>query len=268
MEMYGNEIKVQQGEDWNLDILLSANQVEYIPYIISSARANPFFVVTIASTKYEKNLRYVKSWWNDITKSNDALGQPIIPTFYQTVPQYVGELNSTDVLPTLPVNETYATRALYQYTLADEEEDIELGHKPYHYYYFKYKAEVDEEENVTMVPDGRVDGYECRIRFNFSSKETANWGSQDYLYQITLVSGRLMDEVLESIALDHDMPYDWPEGIEAQYKYVKVQWPNELQPDIDPPSPGVKRQLGYIEAPEVIVAPTRLQVFNNLRRLI
>ena len=51
METFGNEIKVQQGEDFNIDILLSSNQIEYIPYIISNERKNPFFVVTVASTR-------------------------------------------------------------------------------------------------------------------------------------------------------------------------------------------------------------------------
>ena len=95
MEMYGNEIKVQQGEDFNLDILLSASQTEYIPFIISSQRNNPFFVITVASTKYEKNLRYVKSWWNDI--SSDST----IPRFFQTVPQDYGELDNISLLPTI-----------------------------------------------------------------------------------------------------------------------------------------------------------------------
>ena len=85
METFGNEIKVQQGEDFNIDILLSSNQVEYVPYIISNERKNPFFVVTVASTKYEKNLRYVCSWWNDILS-----GPNPIPTFYQTTPYNIG----------------------------------------------------------------------------------------------------------------------------------------------------------------------------------
>ena len=93
------------------------------------------------------------------------------------------------------------------------------------------------------------------------------------MYQITLVSGDLMADVLASIALAHGNPADFPteddypedsDGlIEAQYRYIKIQWPDELQPDIDVTSP-----LGRIETPEVILAPTKLQVFNNLRQLI
>lgn len=256
MEMYGNEIKVQQGEDFNLDILLSASQLEYIPFIVSSERANPFFVITIASTKYEKNLRYVKSWWNDIKSDNET------PTFFQTVPYDYGEIAKAGALPTLPPTlkgttsaETPTTRLLYQYTIATEETDKQLGHRPYHYFYFDYDRQGAAH---------RRDNYECHIRFNFSTSETSAWGSQNYMYQVTLVSGELIEDVLDRIAKAHGMPADWPEDdIEAQYKYVKVQWPNELQEDIDASSP-----LGRIDAPEVILAPTKLQVFNNLRKII
>lgn len=259
METFGNEVRVQQGEDWNLDILLSSSSREYIPFIVSNQRKNPFFVVTVASTKYEKNLRYVASWWNDLGP-NTTSGQVPIPTFYQTVPQWYQEVNSVNDLPSLPpmfnnVRETAQTRLLYQYQLTNEAIDPETGHKPYHYFYYEYS------EDGTVV--ARVDFYECRIRFNFRSDETAKWTSQNYLYQITLVSGDLIEEVLYNIALEHGMPADWPNSIEAQYKYVKVQWPSALQPDIDATSP-----LGRIETPQVILSPTKLEVSNNLRRLI
>lgn len=262
METFGNEVRIQQGEDWNLDVLLSSNSQEYIPFIVSNQRKNPFFVVTVASTKYEKNLRYVASWWNDLS-GNAASGQEPIPTFYQTVPQWYQEVASINDLPSLPpiidtttnARETANTRLLYQYTLSTDSIDPETGHKPYYYFYFDYN------EAGTVV--SRVDYYECRIRFNFRSVETANWVSQNYLYQITLVSGDLMAKVLNDIALAHGMPEDWPTAIAAQYNYVKVQWPTALQPDIDVTSP-----LGRIETPQVILSPTKLEVSNNLRKLI
>lgn len=248
MEMYGNEIRVQQGEDFNLDILLSASQLEYIPFIISSERRNPFFVITIASTKYEKNLRYVKSWWNDIINDNGT------PTFYQTTPYDFGEISELPGYGSVSDLETKDTRQLYRYTLVDEDVDPELGHKPYHYFYFDYSDDTSPR---------LVEGYECHIRFNFLTSETSEWGSQNYMYQITLVSGELIEDTLNSIAIAHDMPKDWPEDVVEQYKYVKSRWPNELQEDIDASSP-----LGIIDAPEVILPPTKLQVFNNLKKII
>lgn len=249
MENSGNEQFVQQGENWNLDKVLSASNREYIPYIVSSERANPFFVVTVASTKFEKNLRYVKSWWNSPNEMN-------IPTFYQTVPQYYGEIDSTSDIPASGINigENKNQRYLYQYVLSSDDIDPDLGHKRYYYFYYDYS----NNDNGVLVL-----GYECKITFNFSSEDTVEWTGQNYMYQITLVDGELMEDTLLSIYNDKGAPEDWPDTIEAQYKYVKVQWPNELQPDIDADSP-----LGRIDIAEPILPPTALRVYNNLRILI
>lgn len=276
MQSFGSERQVQQGEDWNLDILLSASDKEYIPYIISSQRTNPFFVTTIASTKFEKNLRYIKSFWskiNDIDNTKDSYA----PKFFQTIPVYCGELEYVDpnadfkVLKALPLRpnegefseytkgDTSERRYLYQYIRANDEIDYEIGHKPYHYFYFEYQEDGSVE---------RVDDYECRLRFNFKSEVTSEWAGQSYLYQITLVSGPLLEDRLHEIyrtkkseGLITDK--DWPKTIELQYKFVKANWPNELQKDIDVDSP-----LGRILQPEVILPPTKLEVFNNLRTII
>lgn len=273
METFGNDIEIQQGENFNMDVLLSASNLEYIPFIISSERKNPFIVVTIASTKYEKNMRYVDSWWND------PLTIEKIPTFYQTTPQYLGELTeapqTVSDLGEFEQNETAETRYLYQYTLEIEEIDEEVGHKPYHYVYFDYS---------TGITIARYD-YECRIRQNFTSDITRHWGAQNYMYQITLLSGKTNKEVIleayNQYGLDHpDFPVprkedgmlytkdeQWGESeekyIEAAYKYIKRQWPTYLQPDIDAMSP-----LYYIDNPETIVSPSKLTVNNNLRQMI
>lgn len=271
MQSFGNERQVQQGEDWNLDILLSASDKEYIPFIVSSERTNPFFVTTVASTKFEKNLRYVKSFWSDI----DSLSE-FTPRFFQTVPVECGELGYVDpdaeekVMKELPImpglgefaeftnNDSINRRYLYQYTRADEDIDYELGHKEYHYFYFDYSTGVAI----------RVDNYECRVRYNFSSEVTSEWAGQNYLYQITLVSGPLMADRLDEIYRVKKSEgliteAQWPKTIELQYKFVKTKWPEELQKDIDIDSP-----LGRILQPEVILPPTKLEVFNNLRTII
>ncbi len=265
MESFGHERKVQQGEDWNLDILLSASDVEYIPFIVSSERKNPFFVITIASTKYEKNHRYVQSWWCSV---DDDLKWP---RFYSTVPVDKGEVSYRgDITPT--DGETYATRCLYQYTLEEDEVDTILGHKPYYYLWAAY----DNDPGFHSFNHTEYE-YEPRLRFNFLSPQTAEWGSQNYMYQITLVSGQLMHERLHEIYLAHDAPDTWPvlpedlndwstlSDVEKGlcYDYVKLHWPNDFQPDIDRDSP-----LGTIEHPEPVLPPTKLEVFNNLRTII
>lgn len=249
MESFGNKRKVRQGEDWSLSLNLLAGDEPDVPYIVSSELDNPFFVVTVASTKYEKNLRYVKSWWNEVNSVR----------FYQTTPLYVGELASINDLPenASVVGEVANENYLYQYTLIGDNIDKKLGRKPYYYYYFDH----------SQPNSPRIDGYNCEVIFNFFSKDTVEWSSQNYLYQLSLVTGKPMDYVLDSIARQHtdygDLPLDFPTTIDAQYEYVKTRWGDELQPDIDVSSP-----LGSIDSVEPILPPTELSVENNLRQLI
>lgn len=285
MEAFGMVREVRQGEDWNLDILITADDRGKVPFLISNQRENACFVITVASTKYEKNLRYVKSWWNFVDKGNSPT-----EAFYQTVPEYVGELASHTGMSFSATNrnvtitatradgttytntETFETKLLYSYTLSTDDYD-EYGEKPVYYKYIVY-----DKSDFTPISWSYINEYECHVRQNFSSRDTNEWTSQNYAYQITLVSGELMKDVLNSIYMSYGQPEDWPldeegnwettetteqEVITARYNYIKTRWPDALQPDIDADSP-----LGYIEIPEVILPPTKLQVNNNLRRLI
>ncbi len=275
MKLRGNEIEIQQGEDWNLDLLLSATSSEYIPYIISNQRQNPMFVITISSSQFDKQNRYRGSWWNDLIADGT-------PTFYSTTPYYVGEYTSSDSIPSIPptingVIETYATRLLYQYTLTTDSIDSDLGHKPYYYYYYDYTY---SESTDSYTLGSAVLGYECHIRYNFSYVDTSSWGSQSYRYQVSLVSGEKIVETFYNIALYHGLPSDYPSRdlsvseicalsdlqrqliLDEQYEYIRRVWPTALQADIESTTP-----LGTIVSPETIVAPTKLVVYNNLRTL-
>lgn len=270
MEMNNNEIKVQQGENFNLDILLSASDTEYIPYIISSARTNPFFVITVASTKFEKNLRYVKSWWCNILSeipTDDKGNYTVIPRFESTTPILCTTITKEGDIPATPDGNTTTegdsktNRNLYQYEDKTLSYDYVNSHYPYKYFYFEY----NDDGTVKKV----VKEYNCYIRFSFSSNETSQWESQNYLYQITLVSGVLMETELENIYTYNDgtsliTEDEWAKlTTEQKYLFVKANWPTSLQPDIDIDSP-----LGRIEQPQVILQPTKLEVYNNLRTLI
>ena len=286
MQSYENERVIQQGEDWNLDIKLSQSVEEYIPYVISSERENPHFVLTVASTKFEKNHRYVESWWQEIPDTQ--------PRFYETTPFYVGNftyeptcfkdlrLNNSDIRLDPPMYR------LYQYTVNNGE---------IKYCYRKDEFDVDQFGNG----DGNLgkDGFDVYVRFNILSHipgldglqgGTANWNSQEYMYQITLVSGQLMEDTLISLITStkyaklnwrSDLPkksdYTTTEKYIAALKemlknelikkdifyFVKEHIPDFFQKDIDWNS-----KLGQIWSPIPILKPTRLRVDSNLRVLI
>lgn len=283
MQSYENERVIQQGEDWNIDVNLSQSVQDYIPYIVSSEREHPHFVLTVASTKFEKNHRYVESWWQEIPDSQ--------PRFKQTVPFFVGDFTADptsfeDLINKATayddkigpdVADDTAYERLYQYTVKGSE--------------FKYCYTTDGTDIVL--------GYELRMRFNILSHipgleglqgGTANWNSQEYMYQITLVSGQLMEDTLISLITStkysnlnwrSDLPkksdYATTEEYIAALKemlknelvrkdlfnFVKQHIPDFFQKDIDWNS-----NLGQIWSPIPILKPTRLRVDSNLRVLI
>ena len=281
MQSYENERVIQQGEDWNIDVKLSQSVQEYIPYIISSGREHPHFVLTVASTKFEKNHRYVESWWQEIPDSQ--------PRFKQTTPFFVGVLTAD---PTSFEDLIAKADSLIKTDISNDE--------PYERLY-QYKLSNDGEFKYCYTADGTniVIGYELRMRFNILSHipgleglqgGTANWNSQEYMYQITLVSGQLMEDTLISLITStkysnlnwrSDLPkksdYATTEEYIAALKemlknelvrkdlfnFVKQHIPDFFQKDIDWNS-----NLGQIWSPIPILKPTRLRVDSNLRVLI
>lgn len=286
MQTYENERIIQQGEDWNLDIKLSQSVSEYIPYIVSSQREHPHFVLTVASTKFEKNHRYVESWWQEIPDTQ--------PRFKQTVPFFVGDFTADpisfsdlitkatayddEVGPELA--DDLAKERLYQYTVDGGE--------------FKYCYKDDEGALVK-------DGFDMYVRFNILShlpgnrgikSGTSQWNAQEYMYSITLVSGQLMSDTIAE-AIDNyatlnwraDLPKrkDYPDDDagyeqfrndvaeilenekikEDVFNFIKLHIPDFFQQDIDWNS-----NLGRIWSPIPILKPTKLKVDSNLRVLI
>ena len=288
MQTYENERVIQQGEDWNLDIKLSQSIGEYIPYIVSSEREHPHFVLTVASTKFEKNHRYVESWWQEIPETQ--------PRFYETVPFYIGEFAENaeptkfsdlvakaiaEKLPT-DISKDEAYYRLYQYTVTGDPE-------------FKYCYLTDKDAGTIKL------GYELYVRFNILSYlpgykgikgGTSQWNAQEYMYSITLVSGQIMSDTIAE-AIDNypnlnwraDLPKlkDYPQGDEGYeqfrsavaevlkndnikedvFNFIKLHIPDFFQKDIDWNS-----NLGRIWSPIPILKPTKLKVDSNLRVLI
>lgn len=281
MQSYENERVIQQGEDWNIDVKLSQSVQDYIPYIVSSEREHPHFVLTVASTKFEKNHRYVESWWQEIPDSQ--------PRFKQTTPFFVGVLVAD---PTSFSDLIAKADSLIKTDISNDE--------PYERLY-QYKLNNDGEFKYCYTTDGTniVIGYELRMRFNILSHipgleglqgGTANWNSQEYMYQITLVSGQLMEDTLISLITStkysnlnwrSDLPKQSDYATTEEYiaalknmlknelvrkdlfNFVKQHIPDFFQKDIDWNS-----NLGQIWSPIPILKPTRLRVDSNLRVLI
>ena len=277
METFNNERIIQQGEDWNLDIKLSQSNTEYIPYIVSKQRENPMFVMTVASTKFDKTDRYIESWWQDLSDE---------PRFNHTRPFGIIDEFDKD-----PINFEDLLNKITDETIRAEISTDEPMDRLY-----QYKVKSDNNFRYCYTTDGVdiVVGYELRLRFNIptflnnkiKNVGSENWTPQEFTYQITLISGQLMtDTLIEAIKSYPNLPWrdDLPKFINHQknynevlanwlnnefnridtFNFIKTYVPDFFQQDIEADSP-----LGRIWSPVPIILPTKLDVRSNLRILI
>lgn len=66
MRTLGTDILVHRGETFSIDILLQNPNKS--PYIVTDRSANPYFLLTVSSSKYSQKGRYIKNWWLEIPK--------------------------------------------------------------------------------------------------------------------------------------------------------------------------------------------------------
>lgn len=69
MQINGTDISVHRGEMFSIDyVLVNRNGTPYI-FPKSNTITNPYFLITVASTKYYQDGRYLKNWWLKIPES-------------------------------------------------------------------------------------------------------------------------------------------------------------------------------------------------------
>lgn len=157
MILNGNEMTVYRGETFTIDRTI-VNR-DNSPFIVSSEYNNPYILLTITSTKYNQENRYLANWWLDLTD---------LPRFPNTVVKEISSVNSAS---------EYADDEPMQFVYHDN--------KTGKYQYLK-------EYNVGE--DALFEDYEFRIIHAFTHDITKDWVEQTYLYSIRLVAGRKTDE--------------------------------------------------------------------------
>ena len=164
MRVYADRIQVERGEEWTYDVYFQNRDGS--PYIVSNQLTNPYILVTIASSKYTQNGRYIANFWNNVTEA--------YKTFYCTQPI---ELSGT-TMPT-PANglspeiqddidaknQTYSTYAVYKWVDTN-------GVAQYKYW------------NGTAYED-----YDFHFVMTFPTDITNQWIEQNYVFGVKLVAG-------------------------------------------------------------------------------
>ena len=241
MRIANNELEIYRGETFCIDRTIINEDGS--PYIISKQLNNPYFLITIASSKYRQDGRYVHNYWLDVTD---------LPRF-----------NSTVALPLSVLGENYTVwdnvkewpeSGLNGYAY-DEcvfyIEDVE-GNREYKYW----------DVNLGWQP------YKLRIVKIFTTEDTESWTEQEYVYSILLVSGTTMTDYLRYMAKDY-----LTENELSKFRTDKELY-NELLlrvDEIDEKRYGklselnVERMLANYDIVLNILIPTKLTVLANIR---
>lgn len=163
MQVHNNEITVHRGETFVVSKIIKNRDDS--PYIVSSKLANPYWLLTVVSSRYNQTNRYVLNKWLDLKNQ---------PRFEFTKPVKVDEGIDFDDFQ-LPAG--YEGDETLGYA------NIAVFTDGVQYKYWVYDN-LDKDDY-----SGRWEDYECKFTTLFSNDITAKWSEQTYLYSIFLVSG-------------------------------------------------------------------------------
>lgn len=241
MQVRNHEIIVFRGESWTLSKLIKNRDDS--PYIISNAFRNPYWLITVASSLYNKTDGYYFNKWLSL---KDVL------RFTYTKPISLKSINSNYTFDntTIPSgyegDETsgYANIAIFY----DKDDNGVIKYK-----YWEYND--NREGNY----EGQWVDYFCPIVTTFGTDITSNWIEQNYYYRILLVDGLSTFENLKNIAEELDIDTTDLETVEDLYEFILQKDENSVK-DVD-----ISRPLSTIDEVTIILEPTKLYVKSNLK---
>lgn len=189
MRTYGNEIIIHRGEPFTIDKYLVNKDGS--PFIVSKEFENPHLRVSVSDTLYAQRDRYIVNYFLSLKN---------LPRFHSTVPVDIQSFKSPedghvlyksfDNLSGLPSG--LIDGVLVTYTSNDEAVFFNKQGGSIEYKYLDQVKTVGDDGNETMVNVWR--NYEFRLVKSFTSAMTEEWKSQNYWYDITLVSGPMNDK--------------------------------------------------------------------------
>lgn len=171
MRIYADRIQVERGEAWTYDVYFQNRDGS--PYIVSSEMQNPQILVTVASSKYTQNGRYIANFWNDVAQA--------YPRFYSTEPTVIVDTSATSInnlqspakygvtLPTDKTSVTYENFSVYAWTDNDGET-----------HYLQWLGSAVSGEYVE---------YSFHFVQHFPTDITNDWIEQSYVFGIKLLGG-------------------------------------------------------------------------------
>ncbi len=253
MKTLNNEILIHRNETFSIDKIVQNKDGS--PYIISNKLSNPYFLISISTTRYAQNNRYIKNYWLDLSKyprftSTNAVNLlDIKVSATSAVPIHSSFEDITYSGSGAPLIMGYVNNNIVSYDPDDAVFYIEdkNGNRVYKY----YNTNTDSNGNYIGWSN-----YECRIVKAFTNEDTREWVEQSYVYSIQLVSGQSTLDFLQNICNDNSIDYSTETVLELYEKITS----NGIDVPID-----ITRPLANFDTVSTILIPTKLSVLSSLQ---
>lgn len=185
MKTFNNELVIHRGETFSMDKVVQNKDGS--PYIVSNKLQNPYVLVSVSTTRYDQNKRYLLNQWLPLSdKVRFSITEPIDLLSFKT------EANGT-------VSKYTSFDDVKRELVSDNENCIVSGYIGDRFVYYDYDDCVlylQDERGVRdykywNLEQERLLKYEFRITCPFTQEMTSKWIEQSYVYSITLMSGEL-----------------------------------------------------------------------------
>lgn len=185
MKTFNNELVIHRGETFSMDKVVQNKDGS--PYIVSNKLQNPYVLVSVSTTRYDQNKRYLLNQWLPLSdKVRFSITEPIDLLSFKT------EANGT-------VSKYTSFDDVKREWVSENENCIVSGYIGDQFVYYDYDDCVlylQDERGVRdykywNLEQERLLKYEFRITCPFTQEMTSKWIEQSYVYSITLMSGEL-----------------------------------------------------------------------------
>lgn len=265
MKTLGNDIYIQRGETWSLDLDVTNSRGD--PYMIFSGWRHPYLAITVTAARYEQKGDFRQTYWLDLDErweeqQDGSIELVPMKRFSSTEALYIERFDSAEVLARYGVN-------VGGKIVVDEMSDFDIKN-----YLFFVSNEKDERtykyiKEYTVDVDGDILTQEW-VEYNFrfvKHFDTKNWMEQGYLFDMKLLAGDTVEEYVYDLLANQNFPslkdLPWSDSeLDAHIESIE-----------DETKRGYAREIFESGAPlmpdydtkGLILNPTRLYVSANLQ---
>jgi len=198
VKLLGNEVYIKQGEVWPVDFEVLSK--DGTPFMLPAPIRNPYVVVTLTSSRYEQQDRFVRNWWLDLSG---------IKAFFRSEPLYVSAFDVDTILQEYP-------------ELTTDSSD-ELNYICNYLFYTRDSQNKKVYSFVEIIMLPRWEGYNFRI---VTTLDVSDLLEQTYLYDVKIVAGERVQEHIYDSIIEEDIPVP-PWSMQQALEYVEFVHPSK-----------------------------------------